>query len=82
MVVEATSEQGTEVTYTVSAEDNVDGTATLEEDGTTHTQDDVGGDITITCELSSGSSSSCSIYFFWSVGTLTFATRRRKSFIA
>lgn len=62
MVVEATSEQGTEVTYTVSAEDNVDGTATLEEDGTTHTQDDVGGDITITCEPSSGSSSSCSIY--------------------
>jgi hypothetical protein len=55
MVVEATSEQGTEVTYNVTAEDNVDGTATLEEDGTTITQDDVGGNITITCEPPSGS---------------------------
>jgi hypothetical protein len=47
MIVEATSEQGTEVTYTVTAEDNVDGNATLEEDGTTVTQDDIGGNITI-----------------------------------
>jgi hypothetical protein len=43
MVVEATSEQGALVTYTVTAEDNVDGNATLQEDETTITQDDVGG---------------------------------------
>ena len=56
MVVEATSEQGARVTYTVTAQDNVDGNATLEEDGTTITQgDDVGGDITISCDPSSGS---------------------------
>jgi Tol biopolymer transport system component len=52
---EATSTEGAEVTYTVSAQDNVDGTATLEEDGTTVTQDDVGGDIDISCEPASGS---------------------------
>jgi Tol biopolymer transport system component len=55
MVVEATSEQGAEVTYTVTAEDNVDGNATLEEDGTTVTQDDVGGNITMSCDPPSGS---------------------------
>jgi Tol biopolymer transport system component len=55
IVVEATGEQGAEVTYTVTAEDNVDGSATLEEDGTTVTQDDVGGDVTISCDPPSGS---------------------------
>jgi hypothetical protein len=55
MVVEATSEQGAQVTYTVTAQDNVDGNATLEEDGTTVTQDDIGGNITISCDPSSGS---------------------------
>jgi len=56
MIVEATTaNDGTLVTFTVTAEDNVDGTATLEEDGTTITQDDVGGEITISCEPSSGS---------------------------
>jgi dipeptidyl aminopeptidase/acylaminoacyl peptidase len=55
MVVEATSAEGAEVTYTVTAQDNVDGNDTLEEDGTTITQDDVGGDITISCDPPSGS---------------------------
>jgi Tol biopolymer transport system component len=55
IVVEATSEQGAEVTYTVTAQDNVDGNATLEEDGSTITQDDIGGDIDISCEPASGS---------------------------
>ncbi|MDQ3967203.1 MAG: PQQ-dependent sugar dehydrogenase [Thermoproteota archaeon] len=56
MVVEATSEDGTEVRYIITAEDDVDGAASLEEeDGTTITQDDVGGDITISCDPSSGS---------------------------
>jgi hypothetical protein len=54
MVVNATSEQGAEVMYNVSAEDNVDGTATLEEDGSI-TQDDVGGNVTISCDPLSGS---------------------------
>jgi Tol biopolymer transport system component len=54
-VAEATSEQGTQVTYTVTAQDNVDGNATLEEDGTTVTQDDVGGEITISCNPPPGS---------------------------
>jgi dipeptidyl aminopeptidase/acylaminoacyl peptidase len=35
MVVDANSTKGAEVTYTVTAEDNIDGVATLEEDGTT-----------------------------------------------
>jgi hypothetical protein len=52
---EATSTDGAQVTYTVTAQDDVDGTATLEEDGTTITQDDVGGDITISCDPPSGS---------------------------
>ena len=54
MVIEATSAEGAMVKYTVTAEDNVDGNATLEEDGTTVTQDDVGGDIDISCEPASG----------------------------
>ena len=48
------SEQGAEVIYTVTAQDNVDGNATLEEDGSTITQDDVGGDIDFSCEPASG----------------------------
>jgi hypothetical protein len=55
MVVEATSEQGAQVAYTVRAQDDIDGTATLEEDGSTVTQDDVGGDITTSCSPASGS---------------------------
>jgi hypothetical protein len=55
MVVEATSEQSAVVTYTGTAQDNVDGNATLEEDSTTITQDDVGGNITISCDPPSGS---------------------------
>jgi hypothetical protein len=56
IIVEATSgEQGAEVTYTVTAQDNVDDNATLEEDGTTVTQDNVGGNITISCNPPSGS---------------------------
>jgi len=55
MVVEATSEQGAQVNYTVTAQDNVDGNATLEEDGSTVTQDDIGGDIDISCDPPSGS---------------------------
>jgi Tol biopolymer transport system component len=50
-----TTNGGTEVTFTVTAEDDIDGTATLEEDGVTITQDDIGGDITISCEPASGS---------------------------
>jgi hypothetical protein len=38
-----------------AAEDNVDGNATLQEDGTTVTQDNVGGNITISCNPPSGS---------------------------
>jgi hypothetical protein len=49
-----TANGGTVVTYNVIAGDNVDGTATLEEDGSL-TQDDEGGDITISCEPLSGS---------------------------
>src|SRR5215207_10484285 len=54
--VEATTANGgTQVTFTVTAQDDVDGTATLEEDDTTITQDeDVGGDIDISCEPASG----------------------------
>jgi hypothetical protein len=55
MVVEATSADGAEVSFEVTAEDNVDGIATLEEDGITITQDDVGGDINISCTPASGS---------------------------
>jgi len=51
---EATGTDGAQVTYTITAQDDVDGTATLEEDGTTVTQHDIGGDINITCEPASG----------------------------
>jgi HYR domain len=51
---EATGPDGAEVSFAVSAKDDVDGSATLNEDGTT-TQDDVGGDITISCSEASGS---------------------------
>ena len=55
IVVDATSANGdTIVTYNVTAEDNVDGTAILEEDNTV-TQDDIAGDITISCDPASGS---------------------------
>src|SRR5919197_4318802 len=54
-VVEATSEDGAQVRYTVTAKDNVDGNATLQEDGKTVTQDNVGGNITISCDPPSGS---------------------------
>ena len=53
--VEATGPDGAVVNFTVSATDIVDGTATLEEDGTTITQDQVGHDITIRCDPRSGS---------------------------
>jgi hypothetical protein len=46
---------GAQVSFEVSAQDNVDGNATLEEDGSTITQDDVGGNITISCDPASGS---------------------------
>jgi hypothetical protein len=57
MVVEATTANGgTQITFKVAAQDDVDGNATLEEDGSTVTQeDDVGRDITISCEPASGS---------------------------
>jgi hypothetical protein len=54
-VVEATSEDGAQVKYTVTARDNVDGNATSQEDGKTVTQDNVGGNITISCDPPSGS---------------------------
>jgi dipeptidyl aminopeptidase/acylaminoacyl peptidase len=54
IVADATSEQGAQLTYTVTAQDNVDGNATLEDDGTTVTQDDIGGDIDISCKPASG----------------------------
>jgi Ca2+-binding RTX toxin-like protein len=54
IVVEATSAQGAVVTYRVTAQDNVDGTATLDE-GNVLTQDGIGGDIAIICSPSSGS---------------------------
>jgi hypothetical protein len=52
IVVQATSANGAQVTFAVSAEDNVDGTATL--DGNGFTQDNVGGDISIDCTLPPG----------------------------
>jgi len=45
---------GAVVTFEVTAQDDVDGTATLEEDNTP-TQDNVGGDIEISCNPPSGS---------------------------
>jgi WD40-like Beta Propeller Repeat/HYR domain len=46
---------GQQVIYSVIAQDNVDSTATLQGDGTTIIQDDVGGNIIISCEPPSGS---------------------------
>jgi hypothetical protein len=43
------------VNYTVTAQDDVDGAATLEGDGSTVTQDNVGGSTTISCDPASGS---------------------------
>jgi hypothetical protein len=54
-MVEATSTAGAVVTYTVTAHDNVDGTATLDERNVLTQDDDVGGDITISCTPASGS---------------------------
>src|SRR5215211_5430522 len=53
IVVEATSTDGAVVSFEVTAQDNVDGTATLDENGLT--QDYVGGDITILCDPTSRS---------------------------
>jgi hypothetical protein len=54
-IANITSANGAQVTYKVAAQDNVDGTATLEEDGSTIMQDDIGGSITIYCDPRSGS---------------------------
>jgi hypothetical protein len=54
ITVEATSPDGAVVTFTVTAQDNVDGTATLDENNRL-IQDDVGGSITISCDPPSGS---------------------------
>src|SRR5215211_4721906 len=51
---EATGPDGAEVSFEVSADDDIDGSATLNADGTT-TQDEIGGDITISCTPASGS---------------------------
>lgn len=52
IVVTAISADGAEVTFAVTAEYDVDGTATL--DGNGLSQDDVGGDIAIDCTLPPG----------------------------
>ena len=50
MVVQATSEEGAVVTFTVTAQDNVDGTAMTQILGTySSTQDNVGGTIALYC---------------------------------
>lgn len=54
ITVEVTGPNGTPVEYAVTAEDNVDGTAILEQDGSTVTQDGVRGNITISCNPPSG----------------------------
>jgi hypothetical protein len=54
-VVEAISAEGVPVTYVIRVQDNVDGNATLEEDGISVTQDNVRGNITISCNKASGS---------------------------
>jgi hypothetical protein len=54
IIVEATSPNGTPVQYAVTAEDDVDGTAILEQDGSTVTQEGIRGNITISCDPSSG----------------------------
>ena len=56
ITLNATSPSGAPVPYEgVSANDNVDGTATLEGDTRTITQDDIGRDIAISCNPPSGS---------------------------
>jgi hypothetical protein len=57
ITIDATSSDGAVVTYTVRAEDDVDGTATLtqDENSISLSQDDVGGDIAISCFPASGS---------------------------
>lgn len=57
ITLNATSPSGAPVTYgRIPVTDDVDGTATLEGDDTrTITQDDIGGDITISCNPPSGS---------------------------
>jgi HYR domain/RTX calcium-binding nonapeptide repeat (4 copies) len=50
------------ITWEVTAQDNVDGTATLEEDNTV-TQDDVGGDITMGCSPPSGTTFSRGVVY-------------------
>ena len=55
VVTEPISEQTARLTYAVPAQDNVDGTAKLEADGITVTQDNVGGNIAISCTPPSGS---------------------------
>lgn len=54
LVEAAATADSTQITFTASAEDTVDGASRLEEDGTTLTQDDVGGSITISCGPPSG----------------------------
>jgi HYR domain len=54
ITVEVTGPNGTPVEYAVTAEDNVDGTAILEQDGSIIRQDDVGGSIAISCNPPSG----------------------------
>src|SRR5215216_2400827 len=54
ITAEAKGPDGAVANFTVSATDIVDGNATLEEDGTTITQDQVGRDITISCNPRSG----------------------------
>jgi hypothetical protein len=54
-IANITSANSAQVTYTVTAQDNVDGIATLEEDGSTIIQDEVRGSITIHCNPRSGS---------------------------
>jgi hypothetical protein len=55
IVFEPTSQQSGQAFYTITAQDNVDGTAKLEADGITVTQDNVGGNIAISCTPPSGS---------------------------
>jgi PKD repeat protein len=55
IVEEATGPDGATVSFEVSGRDDVDGNATLEADGKTITQDNVGGNITISCDPPSGS---------------------------
>jgi len=53
IVVEAGSDEGAQLIYRVTARDNVDGSATLDENNIL-SQDNVGGDITISCSYPSG----------------------------